>query len=138
DAFTGWGRLDVAKAIAAVQPGAILPAADHYESNDDAGLRAHTVGGRSGELKATIDYWDDQIDVYRVHLVRKQRLSARLAGPASVNMNLILWKPGTRAVEDLRAQRFRAAQSARAGSSEQVAYRANATGWYFVEVKVTT
>jgi subtilisin family serine protease len=137
DAYSGWGHLDVARALAAVQPGAVLPPADHYEPNDEAGLRAHTVGGATGELKATFDYWDDQIDVYRIHLTRKQKLRTRLAGPAGVNANLVLWKPGTRSVEDLRAQRFRAAQSARPGSVEQVAYRAEATGWYFVEVKLS-
>jgi hypothetical protein len=55
-----------------------------------------------------------------------------------VNTNLVLWKPGTRSVEDLRAQQFRAAQSTKPGSVEQVAYRADAAGWYFLEVKAAS
>ena len=70
--------------------------------------------------------------------LRAQRLTARLSGPTGVNTSLVLWKPGTRSVEDLRAQKFRAAQSAKPGSVEQVAYKADAAGWYFLEVKVTT
>lgn len=136
DGYTGWGRLDVAKAIGAL--GGVLPAADRYESNDDAGLYAHTVYGRVGRLDATVDYYDDQIDVYRVHLQKRQRITANLAGPGGSNVELVLWKPGTQQVNDLRSQRLRAAQSVRPGAREQVAYRARVAGWYFLEAKITS
>jgi len=36
DAYSGWGRIDVAKAVAALTAGP-LPARDQFETNDDAG-----------------------------------------------------------------------------------------------------
>jgi hypothetical protein len=135
DPLTGWGHLDVARAVQALaQP---LPAADRYESNDDAGTHAHTVFGRVGKLGATLDYYDDDVDVYRVRLAKGQRLSAHLTGQQGSDVDLVLWKPGTRAVDDLRSQGLRAAQSAKPGSSEQVLYRVPATGWYYLEAKLT-
>jgi subtilisin family serine protease len=136
DAYTGWGRLDVAKAVATLA--GPLPSSDRYESNDDAGMHAHTVYGTDGKLDATLDYYDDQVDVYRVRLRKGQRLSARLTGQTGTNIDLVLWKPGTEAVNDLRSQKLRAAQSAKPGSSEQLAYRARAAGWYFIEAKITS
>jgi hypothetical protein len=136
DSYTGWGRLNVAKAVAALA--GPLPPADHFESNDDAGLHAHTVYGVSGQLQATLDYYDDQVDVYRLRVTKGQVLNIQLAGPTGMNTDLVLWKPGTQHVDDLRAQRLRAAQSSRPGSVEQLSYRAPVSGWYFVEAKVTS
>jgi hypothetical protein len=136
DSLTGWGRLDVAKAIAALD--GPLPAPDRYESNDDAGLHAHTVYGATGDLQATLDYYDDQVDVYRVRLAKGQLFDAKLTGPVGTNADLVLWKPGTSRIDDLRSQRLRAAQSARPGALEQIVYRTPATGWYFLEAKVTS
>jgi hypothetical protein len=126
--------LDVAQAVAALD--GPLPPPDRYESNDDAGMHAHTVFGQRADLKATLDYYDDQVDVYRLRLTRGQQLAVRLAGPSGSNTDLVLWKPGTERVNDLRSQRLRAAQSAHPGAVEQVSYRAPVTGWYFVEAKI--
>jgi subtilisin family serine protease len=136
DSFSGWGRLDVAKAIAALS--GPLPQADRYESNDDAGRNAYPISGPVGSIKATVDFWDDQVDVYKLRLAKGQRLAARLEGPENFNVDLILWKPGTVRVNDLRSQRLRAAQSVKPGSLEQLDYRAGSTGWYYLEVKITT
>ena len=135
DSFTGWGRLDIAKAIGALQ--GPLPPPDRYEANDDAGSHAHTVYGATGTLDATLDYYDDPVDVYRLWLRKGQRLTAHLSGEAGTSIALVLWKPGTVAINDLRSQRLRAAQSAKPGPDEQIAYRVLKTGWYFVEAKVT-
>ena len=136
DSFSGWGRVDVGKAIAALS--GPLPQVDRYESNDDAGPNAYPIQGTFGSIKATIDFWDDQVDVYRLRLAKGQRLSARLEGPGTYNVDLILWKPGTVRVNDLRSQRLRAAQSVKPGSLEQLGYHAGSTGWYYLEVKITT
>ena len=80
DALTGWGVLDVANAVQSLD--APLPAADNYEANDEA-VTAASIWGRKGQrINATIDYWDDPVDVYRVKLRRGQRLVARLRGPS--------------------------------------------------------
>ncbi len=57
------GPLDVA---AAVGYSTAVSAARPFEPNDDAGGNAARLGTRVTSVKATIDFWDDQIDVYRV------------------------------------------------------------------------
>ena len=48
DAYSGWGRLDVAKAVAALA--GPLPLPDKFETNDDAGTQAHTLWGQKSSL----------------------------------------------------------------------------------------
>ena len=135
DSLSGWGRLDVAKAIGALA--GPLPARDRYETNDDAGSHAPKIWGRSRELTATLDYWDDPLDVYAVKLAAGTTLAARVDGPADANVSLELWRPGTLTV--LAPGRFlgdRLARAARPGSVERVVYRARRGGWYFVAVRI--
>jgi subtilisin family serine protease len=136
DAMSGWGRLDVSKAVAALD--GVLPAPDRYEPNDDAGSQATRLTAGVTSVKATIDFWDDNIDVYRIYMHKGQKLRLTLNGPAGATSNLLLWKPGTKRVNDLRKQNLRAAQSISAGSSHRLGYRIPRKGWYYVEVKVTT
>ena len=136
DALSGWGRLDLSKAIAALD--GVLPPPDRFEPNDDAGTRSVKLTAAVTSLKATIDFWDDQIDVYRVYLRKGQRLGLALDGPAGATSNLLLWKPGTQRIDDLRKQNLRAAQAISPGASHRLGYRAQKKGWYYVEVKVAT
>ena len=137
DPLSGWGRLDVAKSVEALA--GPLPPPDKYETNDDAGTQARTLWGKQVKVSATIDYYDDQIDVYRVALSGGERVDARLTGGWSgANVNLVLWRPGTRRVDDLRMQTQRAAQSVAPGSAQRVTFKAPGRGWYYVEVKVTS
>ena len=88
DAFTGWGRLDVAAAVAALAGS--LPAPDSLEPNDAVSLRAPTLWGASRTIDATVDYWDDEADVYRIPLRRGQKLYAVLSDPAASGTSLHL------------------------------------------------
>jgi subtilisin family serine protease len=136
DPFSGFGRLDVARAVAALA--GPLPAPDRYETNDDAGAQAHTLWGRQVKMSATVDYYDDAVDVYRVALAAHERLSARLVGGwAGAKVSLTLWKPRTTKVDDSRSA-LRAAQSAAPAAAQQLRFTAPGRGWYFVEVKVTS
>jgi len=136
DAFSGWGRLDIGRAIAAA--GGVLPSADRLEPNDDAGTHAPVLPRSLHQIRATLDFWDDQIDVYRVRLKHGHVLRLRLDGPVGATSNLLLWRPGTLRVNDLRHRNMRVAQSLRPGSVHRLAYRAAVSGWYYVEVKMTT
>jgi hypothetical protein len=142
DWYSGWGEVNVASALKALT--GPIPPRDQYEGNDEAGDLAFALYGRSIDVKATIDYWDDNIDVYKVRLLRGQTVSISLRGPAGTDTNLILWRPGTKRVDSpligqqAALQAWRVTQSARAGPKENVLYRARETGWYYVEVKVTT
>jgi len=135
DRYTGWGRLDVAAAIDALRSGP-LAAADAYEPNDDAGARARRLGVGRDHVVASLDYWDDRRDVYRIRLRRGEGLRAAIRGTAGTDMNLMLWKPGVRRLGPTTSRRLLAARSAGPGATESVSYRAPATGWYFVQVSM--
>jgi subtilisin family serine protease len=133
DRYSGWGRLDVAGAIEALRSGP--PAApDAYEPNDDAGRSAWRLGSGRSHVVASLDYWEDRRDVYRIRLRRGEGLRASIRGSAGTDMNLMLWKPGLRRLGPQAARRLLAARSTRPGAVESVSYRAPATGWYFVQV----
>jgi hypothetical protein len=136
DSLTGWGRLDVASAVDPHRP---HPATDKYETNDDAGIHAWRVGSRRATLRASIDYWDDQNDVYSIYLRKGQRLRAVLNGTPGTDVNLVIWKPGTRRVDELRypSSRFFAKASSRPGAKERLRYRADRKGRFFVQVKIS-
>jgi hypothetical protein len=135
DSLSGWGRLDITAALQAI--GAPLSPPDRLETNDDAGDLAPRLWGRSISVRATIDFWDDQIDVYRVKLKAGERVAVALHGPPGTDTSLVLWKPGTEHVEGFSDElaRQRATQSTTAGSVQSLRYRTDRGGWYFVEVK---
>lgn len=133
DPLSGWGRLDVAKAVAALA--GPLPAPDRFETNDDAGSQAHTLWGKQVKVTATLDYYDDPVDVYRVALQPRERIvvGAAAAWPGA-QLDLTLWKPRTTHVDGARSQALRAAQSASPGAAQRLRFTASGRGWYYVEV----
>jgi subtilisin family serine protease len=131
DSLTGWGRLNVANALASL--GGPLPPADRYETNDDAGTQAFTLWGRTIRTRATIDYWDDPVDVYRVRLLAGQRLVAAVRGPGRAEIALSLWRPGTTSVFGFTRPLVR---KAGAGAAKAIGYRPSTGGWYYLEVKL--
>ena len=136
DELSGWGRLNVQRALTGV---AAPPAPDRFETNDDAGAEAFKLYGARNSITATVDFWDDQTDVYRVHLRARQRVTAWLDGPYKANSTLVLWRPGTTQLggpPSLRLLQNRAAASAKRGWRQRVQYRARKTGWHYLEVKV--
>jgi subtilisin family serine protease len=134
DSLSGWGRLDVAKAIGSLD--GVLPTPDRLEPNDDGGASAARLVTPTTSIRATIDFWDDQIDVYRSYFRQGQRVRLTLTGPPSVSSNLLLWRPGTKRVGDLRTQNRRVAQAIGPGSVHRVGYRVPKSGFYYVEVKL--
>lgn len=135
DAASGKGRLDAKRALESLTRA--IPPRDRFEANDDAGARAYPLRGRTRDVEATLDRFDDPRDVYRIHLRPRDRLVVRLAGPRRANGNLALWRPGTVHVAGDAARRAnRVAASTRRGSSESIAYRARRAGSYFLEVSL--
>jgi subtilisin family serine protease len=138
DPLSGWGRLDVAKAVGALS--GPLPSPDRFEPNDEAGQDAHVLWGLTQHVTATLDYYDDPVDVYRVVLRRQQRLQVTVAASwGGANVALELWRPGTRKVDEpANVRKLRAAQSAKTGSRQQLAFVAPVAGSYYVEVKTNS
>jgi subtilisin family serine protease len=137
DALTGWGLLDVENAVRTMSDSP--PEADRYEVNDDASVAASLWGRKGQRIRATIDYWDDRVDAYKIKLRRGQRLVARLRGPIGSNSNLFLWKPGTTRIGGRSADRqLLAGQSKSPGSRERIRLTVRESGWYYLVVKVST
>ena len=135
DEHSGRGRLDVAAAIGALaEP---LPLADRFEANDDAGSGAYKLSGSNRRLNATVDFWDDQDDVYAVYLRRRERLFVSLVAGTRGTVALALWAPGVRSVSDLGGLAHRLRVSSRPGRRERVAWRAREAGWHFVQTRLT-
>ena len=138
DAFTGWGALDVDAALTLLTTGVGLPAPDHYEPNDDAGPWSHALPPLPRTIAASLDYWDDNVDVYRVSVKKGQTLFARLTPAAAATVKLALWAPGTQRVETLDLRNVRVAQSKRVGTQARLSYRAKRTGTYYIEAKLVS
>lgn len=137
DAFSGWGRLDVAAAIDALE--SPLPTRDSFEANDDAGPRAYPLSGDTRRIRATVDFWDDQDDVYAIRLKKGQPVYIGLTGPGpDIDVSLAFWLPGARSINSARDLRFRAKVSARTGSRQYLSFRANAAGRYSVQVRMSS
>jgi subtilisin family serine protease len=138
DPLTGWGVLDVAAALRTLTSGVPLPQPDAYEPNDDAGVWAHALPPLPRTIGATLDYWDDNVDVYRVTLKKGQRLYARLSPATTATIRLALWAPGTQRVESLDLKNVRVAESIRQGLQARLAYTARASGTYYLEAKLVS
>jgi hypothetical protein len=134
DELTGWGRLDVTASLRALD--GELPPPDRFEPNDDAGRAAVRLCCQIKRVTATLDFWDDQNDVYAIKLRRGQPVYLSVRGPAETDTNLILWKRTATRVDDIRQRGRIAAQAAHPGPRENLSYRARRTGWHFVQVKL--
>jgi hypothetical protein len=133
DRFTGAGRLDQVAALEllATEP----PALDRYEPNDAGGTSAYPLFGPHRLIDATLDYWNDRDDVYRVYLRTGERLVATGAASTSLRPTLGLWRPGTERVDAASAPVRRLAERP-AGAT--LSYRALTSGWYVLHVRLTT
>ena len=137
DPLTGWGTLDIAKAIAALK-GPIVPASP-YEPTNDADNQARPLRAPHAHFTADLDYWENPVDVYRVRLAAGQQLWVTLTA-RSANTMLALWKPGTAHVQAASSPRRRDRLIARTGSAvtKTLHYRARVAGWYYLEVALRT
>jgi subtilisin family serine protease len=137
DALTGWGLLDVENAVRTMNDSP--PDADRYEVNDDVSLAASLWGRKGQRIHATIDYWDDRVDAYKIKLRPGQRFVARLRGPSGANTNLFLWKPGTTRIGARSAdRRLLAGQSKSPGSIERIRLNIREGGWYYLVVRASS
>ncbi|HEX7082615.1 MAG TPA: S8 family serine peptidase [Gaiellaceae bacterium] len=131
DAYSGWGRLDITNALSLATNGTPLPPHDPYEPNDDAGEWAHAVPPLPRTFTATLDYWDDDRDVYRVALHAGQRLYARLTTVTPGRVSLALWSPQTERIEGTSAER-QLATARRTGRQRRLAFTAPRGGIYYL------
>jgi subtilisin family serine protease len=137
DAYSGRGRLDVAAAIAAMSKH--VPEHDFYETNDDLGSRAYVAYGSNRRIQATLDFWDDQDDVYAIELSRNQPVYVGLTGAdTTVDLGLAFWLPRARSVERVADYRYRVRTSARSGSRQYLSYKPVTGGTFYVQVRMSS
>jgi len=131
DRFTGSGRLDQTAAIELLAAGA--PPRDRFEPNDSA-VAAYPLYGARRDFAATLDYWNDRDDIYRVHLRAGERLTATApATTTGVVPSLSLWRPGAPSLDQALAPALRiVARPAGTGLS----YQATVAGWYLLDVRL--
>jgi hypothetical protein len=137
DSLTGWGVLNVAAGLGMLAHPRGLPPSDTLEANDDTGRGSRPFGTVPRTLVATLDYWDDPVDVYSIQLAKGEELFARLGLRSPVENTLALWKPGTQTLNASPAQ-VRAQQAVGSGAvngQQRLAYVAPAAGLYYLEVK---
>ena len=115
-----------------------LPHPDRYEPNDDAGVWAHTLPASQHVVDASLDYWDDNLDVYRVRLKAGERLFARLTPSTAAKVRLQLWAPGTEQVEGFDPRSVRLADSHDAGRQSRLSFQARTRGVYYLAAKVVS
>jgi subtilisin family serine protease len=137
DAYSGWGRLDVGAAIGAL--GKHLPAHDLYEANDDLGQRAYSLSGTYRRVRAAVDFWDDQDDVYSINLERNQPVYVGLTGSdPSIDLSLAFWLPQARSIDRVSDFRFRVRTSVRVGSRQYLSFRPHVGGTFSIQVRISS
>jgi len=139
DPLTGWGALDATAAVGALA--GALPPRDAHEPNDNAGEDAYPLYFAAGEkarfVKASLDFWDDQDDVYGVYLRRGERLYTSLVASVPSTVALVLWRPGTAQVTGLAPPDRRAKVSSRVGRRQRLAWTAVQEGWHYLQARLT-
>ncbi len=137
DSLTGWGELDGAAALAALD--GTLPASDVLEPNDDGGRKAYRLffppSASSRTVHGTLDFWDDPEDVFGVYLRRGQKMFASLTASGAA-ATLALWSPSTESLDLKDGRSSRLTSSAGPGAREQVVWTATETGWHFVQARL--
>ncbi len=134
DPLSGWGGLDIGRAITLLLAGRIPPP-DSHEPNDGSGAQAYPLYGERRQVDATVDYWDDPNDVYRVHLNRGQTLDVLLDSSGS-RTRIRLLAPGTPLPQNDQANADRVlARPVTSGNHKSMTYQAESTGWYELEVQ---
>jgi serine protease len=135
DSLTGWGRLDVQTALTWLRNGVKLPQPDRYEPNDNAGKQAHPFGPPR-TITASLDYWDDPIDVYSINLRKGHHVYVRLSPSVRRSIGLVLWNPGTPTVQgEAAVLPDRAATAVAVGGQQRLAFLVPKTGTYYLEVE---
>jgi subtilisin family serine protease len=137
DKYTGWGTLDIESALNLLGDGTALPAVDHYEPNDDAGVWSHALPPLPRTIDATLDYWDDNIDVYRIYVHKGGKLFARVTPDLTGSVRMSVWAPGTSHVDSLATGQVPLVQSRMVGAQARLSVKAKKTGAYYLELRLT-
>jgi subtilisin family serine protease len=126
------GRVNAAAAINAETTKATV----RTDGNIDGARRM-----RRSHVRGRVSWPADANDVYRKRLVGGERYRVTLDGPSGTDLDLWVWKPGTKEIAQFTAgcfvgRRCPALQAESGGptADEQVTFRAARTGRYYIQV----
>jgi hypothetical protein len=95
--------------------------------------------GSNRRLQATVDYWDDQDDVYAIQLDRNQPVYVGLTGAdTTVDVSLAFWSSKASSIDRVADSRYRVRTSAEPGSRQYLSYRPKVGGTYYVQVRMAS
>jgi subtilisin family serine protease len=134
DSLSGWGLVDVKRAVGYLCSSSPLPAPVAFEPNDSID-DAYPLGALPRALASSLDYWDDPAAVYALSLPRGASLVARLASTVAARLTIRLWAPGTpgAALTDARSN-YLVSTSAYAHGESLLHARAVSAGRYYLEI----
>ena len=141
DDATGWGRVDLAAALATAPP-----FKDGPEPNDDA-VQAQRwpellPGPTAGEtaVDATLEQYADGKDDYRVKMAVGDTLQIDVTGSGGSDLDLVVWRPEAPAFVSgpEYARDWLAATALGPGTTETLRYTATEAGVHSVEVQAAT
>jgi hypothetical protein len=137
DSFTGWGTLDIDRAINALS--GPIPSADPCATSNDGGREACRLGDPPRAIAGSLDYWDHPLDVYALRLRRGQAIGVNLDN-ATASVELLLWQPGTShlAGADGPPPIKPSPRPLLVSDDDRLVYTAVRTGQYDLEVVVTS
>jgi subtilisin family serine protease len=126
------GRVNAARAVHGGTTNATL----RTDGNIDGARRM-----RGLRVRGRVSWPADANDVYRKRLIKGQRYRLSLDGPKGSDLDLWVWRPGTKEIAQFTAgcfigRRCPALQAESGGptADEEVTFRAGKTGTYYVQV----
>lgn len=131
---SGYGRLDIANALRALA-GPLPPANSH--TGVWAGTGVLRLGGRRNVIRATLDYYDDPLDVYSIYVRPGEQLAAEVSGQVADGVLVTILPPGTKRLRILSPRQLADRALVRAGPAPNISftYRARTAGWYDLELR---
>jgi subtilisin family serine protease len=133
DALTGWGRLDIARAVELLDTGVVLPPPDVLEPDSDTGTESFALTTLPAFVTSSEDYWDDPDDVFALSLHPGERVRAALSAVNGARFLLRLWRPGTPSLATATPAELLQQTAVPIGGAA-LAYRPTAAGVYYLEV----
>jgi hypothetical protein len=141
DDRSGFGLLDVAAALSAPVPAGDGPEVDddvYWVTGPNKARNPVRLGPRrrAQTFRARVSAFNDAIDVYRVRLLKGDRLTVTLKGAAGSRFAIGLWSPRAKGF-DIGERKTAALMdyADRAGSSEKLRATVTKAGVYYVSVE---
>ena len=136
---SGFGVLDLSRALDHAADPAMAIVADEREPDNDVAISSQLLSSPSGSLTGSVDQGDDLTDIYGIQLLAGDALTfhvvpvgTQLSGPALTTIHSV-WEPGSKRITTSKpSKRVLAAPSTSTFDSQIVAKK---SGLYLIKVQ---